>query len=390
MSYGFGDWLGDLGDALNPKNWFSDYDGDWGAFGDDWGDFHDFWDEYTGKKIAEENLDFQKEVFQYQRWLNSKNRFREDHAVERRVKDLKRSGLNPILAASGAGAVSAPLKSAPAPQMGDYSGGVREGVSSLFNGAMRALQMRKDFAQQDASISLMKSQKSDVDASVSLKNAEESKALAEAERIRQETKYGDDYYRLRNANMELERAYKDGTLHNRIKIVSQEYDINEKKKLSMDLERLFTGSKIKGQELDNKIKIVEERIKKLEESGKYTENQILDKKLELMTQELLRASLEFDIVKDKKKFYDAIGLPYEFNVGSLANLVTLLSASSVSVSSELYDYIASILVGDSGEPSPRSFSKAELKSLLKRPEGSNVLWTNRMNKNDDYGVRRNF
>lgn len=58
-----------------------------------------------------QNLDFQKSAFEYQKWLNTQSMLREDNAVERRMADLKNSGLSPYLAV-GSSAAS-----------GSYSGG---------------------------------------------------------------------------------------------------------------------------------------------------------------------------------------------------------------------------------------------------------------------------
>lgn len=53
----------------------------------------------------ERNFDEQLKGIEYQKWLNKELMNREDNAVSRRVKDLVKSGLNPVLAA-GSGASS--------------------------------------------------------------------------------------------------------------------------------------------------------------------------------------------------------------------------------------------------------------------------------------------
>lgn len=53
------------------------------------------------KKINEQNLALQREQFEYQKNLQKEIFAREDSAVQRKVQDLVKSGLNPALAAGG-------------------------------------------------------------------------------------------------------------------------------------------------------------------------------------------------------------------------------------------------------------------------------------------------
>lgn len=96
------------------------------------------------KKTNEKNLALQREQFEYQKALQQQIFDREDSAVQRKVKDLVKSGLNPLLAGGGGanagssvGMVQMGGQTAPQLQMN-----AQGAVDSIYN----SLKMKQDIA----------------------------------------------------------------------------------------------------------------------------------------------------------------------------------------------------------------------------------------------------
>lgn len=112
--------------------------------------------------IAQKNLQFQKDVQDYEKSTQTTTWNREDNAVQRRITDLKAAGLSPTLAAGSAASTSSPIR-VTTPQIDPNLG------SKI---SQKAMAMRTALVQQ-AQIGKTK-------AEVNLINAQADKARSEA------------------------------------------------------------------------------------------------------------------------------------------------------------------------------------------------------------------
>lgn len=116
------------------------------------------------------NFNLQKEQLAYQKKMQLRQWSREDNAVQRRVDDLRKAGLSPVLAA-GSAAQSSPAQVLQAPQI--------SGVEQLGEGVSRGLQTMLALNQAEAVIGrtdaerdLLKMQARKADAEASLVEAQ--------------------------------------------------------------------------------------------------------------------------------------------------------------------------------------------------------------------------
>lgn len=108
------------------------------------------WENWTGQTandIADKNFDLSSQQFEYEKNLQQQIFSREDNSIQRRVADLKKSGLSPVLAAgSGAGAGTPIRATAPQKSM-EGANQSRQAISQMIEAAMRMPQISKTKAE---------------------------------------------------------------------------------------------------------------------------------------------------------------------------------------------------------------------------------------------------
>lgn len=205
---------------------------------------------FTSSRWARKNLDFQKEQFRYQQYMNQLQMQREDSAYQRAVNDAQAAGLSP-LAVSG-GAVTGDLSSSAFSGVGNNAGQIdSSGITQGINNALGVFQAGLSREQQNNNNALTSSD-------VAYKFAQTQASNAQTAFLNKQSE-----------SISLDNAYKTATMQSRIdeqsaKVAQYGYladeiqsrtDLNkeQKSKLTAEVKLLETQAETYGQYLSEQL-----------------------------------------------------------------------------------------------------------------------------------------
>ena len=112
----------------------------------------------TNKEIADQNLGFEREKFDYDKALQEKMFEREDTSYQRTVNDMRMAGLNPLNMQSTNGAGVTVATTAPQNRFSAQSTQALQLMSTIFNSALQAKSVSSNNSLQQANANLLNAQ----------------------------------------------------------------------------------------------------------------------------------------------------------------------------------------------------------------------------------------
>lgn len=199
------------------------------------------------KRIADQNLRFQQENQNYMRGIQQTMFQREDNSVQRRMQDLVKAGMNPVLAAGqGAGAGQVVSTQAPQNEFKPNYGQILANALNVKNLKEQLISMKKNQALTDAQIQAT--------------NAQTNKTKSETNENTWNLAFAQ--HRLMPTNQSLPTAEK-------VARYGTDLLMNSVKQWKDFFEKVTTKTKDKAKDVVEKIKPAEDKKNKIKKIGRW-------------------------------------------------------------------------------------------------------------------------